>query len=81
MARVSEVLTFTAVYEAVEDGWVHAHLAEIPGVLTAAPTRVDAEVMLLDALREYLLSFTDPTAADETGDSASIEVTFSTSAV
>lgn len=79
---MSESLTFTAVYEIVENGWVQAQLAEIPGVLTAAPTRAEAEVMLLDALREYLLSFTDPTAAGAKSASASatIEVRFSTAA-
>lgn len=84
VAVVSESLTFTAVYEPVEGGWVHAHLAEIPGVITAAPTRADAEVMLLDALREYLLSFTDPAAvgrhAGTRAESDTVEVTFSTPA-
>ncbi|MCA1672991.1 MAG: type II toxin-antitoxin system HicB family antitoxin, partial [Actinobacteria bacterium] len=81
---VSESLTFTAVYEVVDGGWVHAHLPELPGVITAAPTRADAEVMLLDALREYLLSFTDPAAAgqrtDSRAESDTVEVTFSTPA-
>lgn len=84
LALVSKSLTFTAVYETVEGGWVHAHLAEIPGVITAAPSRADAEVMLLDALREYLLSFTDPAAAGQLADSPTeldtVEVTFSTPA-
>ncbi|MGH3686777.1 MAG: type II toxin-antitoxin system HicB family antitoxin [Pseudonocardiaceae bacterium] len=84
LAFVSESLSFTAVYETVEGGWVHAHLAEIPGVITAAPSRADAEVMLLDALREYLLSFTDPAAASQLAGSRAeldtVEVTLSTSA-
>lgn len=43
-------------YEPVEGGWTQAHIAEIPAVITAAPTRDAAKEMLLDALREYLLS-------------------------
>ncbi|HKR52320.1 MAG TPA: hypothetical protein VJT72_22630 [Pseudonocardiaceae bacterium] len=35
---MSELVTFTAIYEPVEDGWVQARLAKIPGVITAAPT-------------------------------------------
>ena len=54
----SEV-AFTAVYEDVENGWVQARLVEIPGVITAAPTRDEATDMLLDALAEYLRSFAD----------------------
>jgi predicted RNase H-like HicB family nuclease len=50
-------LSLTAVYESVEDGWIQARIREIPGVITAAPSRKEAEDYLLDALREYLLSF------------------------
>jgi predicted RNase H-like HicB family nuclease len=80
---MTEPLTFTAVYETVDGGWVHAHLAEIPGVITAAPSRAEAEDMLLDALREYLLSFTDAASVDlpvSVTDSAPVKVTFSTPA-
>lgn len=80
---MTEPLTFTAVYETVEGGWVSAHLAEIPGVITAAPSRAEAEDMLLDALREYLLSFTDTVSVDISGpvtDSSPVRVTFSTPA-
>lgn len=52
-----EVLSFAAVYSAVEGGWVQAQLVEIPAVVTVASTRDEAEEMLADALREYLLSF------------------------
>jgi len=50
-------LSVTAIYETVESDWIQARIAEIPGVITAAPSRQEAEEMLLDALREYLLSF------------------------
>jgi predicted RNase H-like HicB family nuclease len=46
----------TAVFRTVEDGWVQATLQELPGVITVAPTRAEAEAMLADALHEYLLA-------------------------
>jgi predicted RNase H-like HicB family nuclease len=49
-------LTWTAVFETVEDGWVQARVAELPAVITAAPTLDEAKALLLDAVREYLLS-------------------------
>ena len=49
-------VSFTAVYEPVDNGWVQARLAELPGVLTAAPTQEEARALLADALREYLLA-------------------------
>jgi predicted RNase H-like HicB family nuclease len=55
--KVQELLHLTPVYEQVEAGWTQARIAEIPGVVTAAPTREEAQDMLLDALREFLLSF------------------------
>jgi len=58
-----EVLRLTPVYEDVDGGWTQARLVELPGVITAAPTRDQAEAMLLDALREFLLSF-GPTGAE-----------------
>lgn len=47
-------LTLTVVYEPVENGWVQARLVEIPGVITAGPTRDEAKILVVDALREYL---------------------------
>ena len=55
MAKPSAI-QFTAHFETVENGWVHAHLNELPGVITAAPSLDEAKEMLVDALREYLLS-------------------------
>lgn len=51
-------LMFTAVFETVEDGWTQARIAELPGVITAAPSRAETEDLLADALREYLLAAT-----------------------
>jgi len=52
-------IPLSIVYEPVEDGWVQARIEELPAVITAAPTRVEAKAMVLDALREYLLSLRD----------------------
>lgn len=57
MNPVQELLQLTPVYERVDGGWTQARLVELPGVITAAPTREQAQEMLLDALREFLLSF------------------------
>jgi len=52
-----ELLKLTPVFQQVENGWTQASLIELPGVITAAPSREEAQEMLLDALREFLLSF------------------------
>jgi predicted RNase H-like HicB family nuclease len=58
-------LSYTAVYEKVDDGWTQGRIAEIPGVITAAASRSEARELLRDALREYLASFmeNDPALA------------------
>ena len=62
-------IALTAVYEPVEQGWVQARLAELPAVITAAPTLDMARELLADALREYLLSLAESpsTAAGQNG--------------
>lgn len=65
-----ELLHLTPVYEQVEGGWTQAGLLELPGVITAAPSRDEAEDMLLDALREFLLSFGDSTGDTTRGPTA-----------
>jgi len=57
-------LQLSIVYEPVENGWTQARIAEFPPVITAAPTREDAKAMVLDALREYLLSLTEEPSPD-----------------
>jgi hypothetical protein len=52
-------LQLSIVYESVENGWTQASIAEYPAVITAAPTREAAPELVLDALREYLLSLAD----------------------
>ena len=54
-----DALKYTAVFEKVEEGWTQARIAEIPGVITAAPNRDEAKELVRDALREYLASFMD----------------------
>jgi len=54
---VSQRLSLTAVFRPVEDGWTEATIDEIHGVITAAPSLEEAKELLLDVLREYLLSF------------------------
>jgi predicted RNase H-like HicB family nuclease len=49
-------ISISIVYEPVDDGWVQARIEGIPEVITAGPTRDEARVLVLDALREYLLS-------------------------
>jgi predicted RNase H-like HicB family nuclease len=50
-------ISLTAIYEPVENGWTQARIEELPAVITAGPTLEEAKELLLDALREYLLSF------------------------
>jgi predicted RNase H-like HicB family nuclease len=53
-------LSFTAVYEQVENGWTQARIEQLPAVVTAAPTAAEAKELLVDALSEYLLSLGTP---------------------
>ena len=54
-------LSFTAVYEPVEDGWVQARIKELPEVITAGRSLEEAKEMLEDALREYIVALSDAT--------------------
>jgi predicted RNase H-like HicB family nuclease len=66
-------ISLTAVYEPVENGWTQARIEELPAVITAGPTLEDAKELLLDALREYLLSLAEAPRPDEARDSAQRE--------
>ncbi|MEO7195739.1 MAG: hypothetical protein ABIZ05_13135 [Pseudonocardiaceae bacterium] len=48
-------VSYTVIFEEVNGGWVQARLHELPGVITAAPSREPAAEDVVDALREYLL--------------------------
>ncbi len=62
-------------YESVGDGWVQARLAEIPAVITAAPSQREAREALTDALREYILALTDANPEEHLGMSEPVDVT------
>ena len=44
-------LRFTAVYEPAEDGWVYAHVPELPEVHTQGRDLDDARAMVEDAIQ------------------------------
>jgi hypothetical protein len=69
-------IQLTVVYERVDEGWTQATIAELPAVITAAPSREQARALVLDALHEYLRSLeAEPPARG--GDSESIELLIS----
>lgn len=69
-------LQLTAVFEVVEGDWVQARIRELPEVITAAPTRAEAEDLLRDALLEYLASLSEPLEADDAaGDLQRLQLT------
>jgi predicted RNase H-like HicB family nuclease len=70
-----ESLELSIVYEPVENGWVQARIAELPAVITAGRSREEAKELVLDALREYLLSLQQ--AADVEGDHERVALTIS----
>ena len=49
-------ISLSIVYEALESGWVQARIEGIPEVITAGRSKGEARELVLDALREYLLS-------------------------
>ena len=51
---MSEQLRFTAVYEAAEDGWVYAHVPELPEVHTQGKDLDEARAMVEDAIKLVL---------------------------
>jgi len=54
--------------------WTQARIVELPDVITAGPTRAEAKTLVLDALREYLLSLRRE-ATDGDGERESIALT------
>ncbi|HEY8693540.1 MAG TPA: hypothetical protein VIR57_12465 [Chloroflexota bacterium] len=72
-------LDLNATYQQVDNGWIQAQLVEIPGVITAAPTLGEAKEQLVDALREFLLALTEPSASSEDcgGESGSLAIVIS----
>lgn len=71
-------VTLTAIYEVVDDGWIQARIQELPEVITAAPTREEAQELLQDALLEYLTSLSEPLEAGKAaGDLQHLQLTVS----
>ena len=76
LEAMSSRVTLTAVFEPVENGWTQARIAELPGVITAAPTLSEAKELLVDALREYLLALQQPEGtATSTGARGAVHIT------
>ena len=59
LAPMTSSIQLSMIFEPVENGWVQARIEELPGVITAAPTRDEARSQVIDALREYLLALRD----------------------
>ena len=49
-SRSTSALTFNAVYEDAGDGWVYAHVPELPEVHTQGESLQDAREMVRDAI-------------------------------
>ena len=49
-------ISMSIVYEPVEQGWVQARIEGIPEVITAGRSKEEARELVIDALREYLMS-------------------------
>lgn len=60
MSDVTSTLTWTAVFDEVENGWIQGRIIQVPGVITAAPTLAEARANIVDALLEYLASLAEP---------------------
>jgi predicted RNase H-like HicB family nuclease len=75
---MAAALKLTAIYEPVEDGWIQGKIAELPAVITAAPSFEEAKEMLWDALAEYLVSLqSSPESGSPGADREELELTIS----
>jgi predicted RNase H-like HicB family nuclease len=70
-------IPLSIIYEPVENGWVQARIEELAPVITAAPTRDEARELVLDALREYLLSLRGNVAPGPGSERESVALTIS----
>jgi predicted RNase H-like HicB family nuclease len=60
-------LTLRAVLQPDDDGWIHAYLPALPGVMTSHRSPEEARAMLADAFREYLLALDEGEVDDASG--------------
>ena len=67
-------IPLTVVYESVEGGWTQATIAELPGVITAAPSREEAKALVVDALHEFLRSLEQDPQVAPGADSEAVEL-------
>jgi len=70
-------IELSILYEPVENGWTQARIAELPGVISAAPTKGQARELVLDALGEYLRSLRSepsPLASEGERESLSLQI-------
>lgn len=70
VSSMSDTLNLTIRYEDAGDGWVTAHVAEVPAAISEGRTRAEARFNALDALRTVLRPDEAFAGADEAGDSA-----------
>lgn len=72
---MSETLRLTITYdEPDEDGWIVAHVVEVPGAISQGRSREDARENVLDALR-LMLAPDDDDANVAAGRSEPLELT------
>lgn len=48
--------SITIVYEDNRDGWITAHIPEIPGAVSQGRSKDEAREMVLDALNELMIA-------------------------
>jgi predicted RNase H-like HicB family nuclease len=70
-----DTVDLSIVYEPAENGWVQARIVELPAVITAGRSRVEAKALVLDALREYLLSLRQPADVDGEREPVALTIT------
>jgi predicted RNase H-like HicB family nuclease len=70
---MTDSLHFTILFEEGEDGWIVAHIKEVPGAVSQGKTRDEARENVIDALRLML----SPEPEDAGGETELVELTLS----
>ena len=68
---MTDSLRFTIEFEDGEDGWIVAHVKEVPGAISQGKTREEARENVIDALKLML----SPEPEDVDPESESVELT------